>query len=109
MTEQELKTQIRKRIHRDLGVIQKRVWELYWNLSVVRNYLERHTGSEPDIMGADGKIYVDHMKTVLEMLNTATQRGVTSYSFSHNQQQPPPRDDTLGPTEAYHPADNVET
>jgi hypothetical protein len=79
MTEQELKTQIRKRIHRDLGVIPDWVWEHYWNLSVVRYYLEGDTGSEPDIMGDDGEIYVNQMKTVLETLNTVTQHDVPSF------------------------------
>jgi hypothetical protein len=108
MTEQELKARIRKRIHRDLGDIPDWVWEHYWNLSVVCEYLEGDTGSEPDIMGEDGDIYVNQMKTVLETLNTVTPHDVPSFSLSRNRQQPTPREQTLRPMDAYGLAENVE-
>jgi len=108
MTEQELKTQIRKRIHRDLGVIPDWVWEHYWNLSVVCEYLEVDTGSEPDIMGDDGEIYVNQMKTVLETLNTVTQHDVPSFSLSRYRQQPTPRQKTPKPPHAEDIADMIE-
>jgi hypothetical protein len=93
MTEQELKARIRKRIHRELGDIPDWVWEHYWNLSVVRYYLQGDTGWERDIMGEDGDIYVNQMKTVLETLNTVTQHNVSSFSLSRNRQQPTPREE----------------
>jgi hypothetical protein len=108
MTEEELKARIRKRIHRELGVIPDWVWEHYWNLSVVGEYIEGDTGSEPDIMGEDGDIYVNQMKTVLETLNTVTPHDVPSFSLSRNRQQPTPREETLKPTDAYGLAENVE-
>jgi hypothetical protein len=108
MTEQELKARIRKRIHRELGVIPDWVWEHYWNLSVVCEYLEGDTGSEPDIMGEDGGIYVNQMKTVLETLNTVTQHNVPSFSLSRNRQQPTPREEMLRLTDAEDIEDIVE-
>ena len=108
MTEQELKTQIRKRIHRDLGVIPEWVWEHYWNLSVVREYIEDDTGFERDIMGDDGEIYVNQMKTVLETLNTVTPHDVPSFSLTRNRQQPTPREETLRLPHAQDIADMIE-
>ena len=108
MTEQELKTQIRKRIHRDLGVIPEWVWEHYWNLSVVREYIEDDTGFERDIMGDDGEIYVNQMKTVLETLNTVTPHDVPSFSLTRNRQQPTPREEMLRPPHAQDIADMIE-
>jgi len=108
MTEQELKKQIRERIHRDLGDIEDWVWERYWNLSVVREYLEGDTGSELDIMEDDGNIYVNEMKTVLEMLNTVTPHDVPGFSLSRNRQQPTPHEETLKPTDAQDIADMIE-
>ena len=108
MTEQELKKQIRERIDRDLGVMPEWVWEHYWNLSVVCEYLEGDTGSEPDIMGDDGDIYVNQMKTVLETLNTVTPHDVTSFSLTRNRQQPTPREEMLRPPHAQDIADMIE-
>ena len=108
MTEQELKKQIRQRIHRDLGVIPEWVWEHYWNLSVVREYIEDDTGFERDIMGDDGDIYVNQMKTVLETLNTVTPHNVPSFSLSRNRQQPTPREEMLRPPHAQDIADMIE-
>jgi len=108
MTEQELKKQIRQRIHRDLGVIPEWVWEHYWNLSVVREYIEDDTGFERDIMGDDGEIYVNQMKTVLETLNTVTPHNVPSFSLSRNRQQPTPREEMLRPPHAQDIADMIE-
>jgi hypothetical protein len=113
MTEQELKKQIRERIHRDLGGIPEWVWEHYWNLSVVCKYIEDDTGFERDIMGDggddDGEIYVNQMKTVLETLNTVTPHDVPSFSLTRNRQQPTPHQEMLKPTDAYDLAENVET
>jgi hypothetical protein len=108
MTEQELKEQIRERIHRDLGVIPDWVWEHYWNLSVVREYIEDDTGFERDIMGDDGEIYVNQMKTVLETLNTVTPHDVPSFSLSRNRQQPTPHEEMLRPPHAQDIADMIE-
>jgi len=108
MTEQELKKQIRQRIHRDLGVIPEWVWEHYWNLSVVREYIEDDTGFERDIMGDDGEIYVNQMKTVLETLNTVTPHDVPSFSLTRNRQQPTPREETLRLPHAQDIADMIE-
>jgi len=108
MTEQELKKQIRERIDRDLGVMPEWVWEHYWNLSVVCEYLEGDTGSEPDIMGDDGDIYVNQMKTVLETLNTVTPHDVPSFSLTRNRQQPTPREEMLRPPHAQDIADMIE-
>ena len=108
MTEQELKKQIRQRIHRDLGVIPEWVWEHYWNLSVVREYIEDDTGFERDIMGDDGEIYVNQMKTVLETLNTVTPHDVPSFSLTRNRQQPTPREEMLRPPHAQDIADMIE-
>ena len=108
MTEQELKAQIRKRIHRDLGVQPEWVWEIYWQNSVVRHYLETDTGFDRDIMGDDGDIYVNQMKTVLETLNHVTQNTVPSFSLPHRHQQSTSREETLRLPDAYDLAENVE-
>ena len=108
MTEQELKAQIRKRIHRDLGVQPEWVWEIYWRMSVVRRYLETHTGSDPDIMGDDGDIYVNQMKTVLETLNDVTQNTVPSFSLPHRRQQSTSRKEMIRPQTAQNITDTIE-